>query len=172
MFNLSRLKILSIFMKIVKGNKITPQADLFATISEPHGTQTTASGTFLRYEWATEWHNRCIYIFYPEIQDGGRKWKLYSEKLEKPQIARINTTASSIFWGLEIPLNYFPYCVMQAGVRIRRCMAAHKHEILIPQPVYNVAAPFKGYAHVFKVQCLYETIQHNATQIHVCYCGR
>ena len=42
--------------------KITPQANLSAAISEPHGTIKIALATFPRYGWATKWHNYGIYI--------------------------------------------------------------------------------------------------------------
>ena len=44
------------------GGKITPQADLLAAISKPHGTNRNALANFPGYGWATKRHNYCIYI--------------------------------------------------------------------------------------------------------------
>ena len=39
------------------GGKITPQADLFAAISEPHVVDRYPLVTFPKYVWAMRWHN-------------------------------------------------------------------------------------------------------------------
>ena len=67
-------------LSMVKGGKITPQADLLAAILEPHETNQNALVTFPKYGWgykvAQSWHLYC----HPEIQDGGPKVQVIFSK--------------------------------------------------------------------------------------------
>ena len=45
--------------------KITPQADLFAALAEPHGIDRYPLVTFHKYVWAMRWHNPDMSITIP-----------------------------------------------------------------------------------------------------------
>ena len=106
-----------------RGGKITPQVNLLAAISKPHGTNRNASATFPRYGWATKWHNYCIYIVTQKSKMAAANASNFL-KNSKNAITQIvfKITAQFqrlylYFLGPGVQWSYFLYCVVQAEVR-------------------------------------------------------
>ena len=104
------------------GGKITPQANLLAAISEPHGTIQNALVTFPRYGWATKWHNCGIYIVIQKSKMAAESASNFLKKFEKP-ITRIVCKITAQFQrlyphflGLEIHWSNYLYCMLRAEV--------------------------------------------------------
>ena len=131
-----------------RGGKITPQADLLAAISEPHGTNQNALVTFLRYGWATKWHNYGIYIFIQKSKMAAESASNFLKKFLKTynsdcmQDNCIIPTAVPIFFRSRNSMKQLSILCGASGSQKSK-MAAQKDEVLISQQVYNIAAKFQ-----------------------------